>query len=213
MLIELGDISINVIINRKKIKNIYFKFNDNLELCVSANHFVSLKEIKKLIIKNEKSILKLYNRALEEQEKNNYFSYLGNSYIKIFDEKMKLKDTYFDEKFVYVKNEKALESFYKKECLKIFTSRVENIKYMFTDLPDFTLKIRFMKTRWGVCNFVKKTVTLNSELLKKETTLIDYVIIHELCHFYHHDHSKSFWKKVSEYYPYYKQARKMLREV
>ena len=45
-----------------------------------------------------------------------------------------------------------------------------------------------MKTRWGVCNYGKNIVTLNTELLKKDLTLLDYVIIHELCHFYYHDH-------------------------
>ena len=70
-----------------------------------------------------------------------------------------------------------------------------------------------MKTRWGVNNVTKRIITLNSELLKKEPHLLDYVIIHELCHFYEANHSSRFWAHVSEYYPDYKKARKELRQV
>ena len=68
-----------------------------------------------------------------------------------------------------------------------------------------------MKTRWGVNNNGSHTITLNSELIKKDLDLIDYVIIHELCHFYEPNHSSNFWRHVEEYYPKYKEARKRLR--
>ena len=55
------------------------------------------------------------------------------------------------------------------------------------------------------------TITLNSELIKYPKYLLRYVIIHEMCHFYHHDHGKEFWQMVSIYYPNYKEARKELR--
>ena len=68
-----------------------------------------------------------------------------------------------------------------------------------------------MSTRWGVCNRARNIITLNTELLKKEITLLDYVIIHELCHFYEGNHSKNFWHLVSLAYPNYKEARKKLK--
>ena len=68
-----------------------------------------------------------------------------------------------------------------------------------------------MLTRWGVCNPSKKTVTLNTELLKKDIDLLDYVIIHELCHFFEANHSKNFWYLVGLAYPNYKEARKRLK--
>ena len=69
-----------------------------------------------------------------------------------------------------------------------------------------------MKTRWGVNNVTKRIITLNSELLRKDVDLIDYVIIHELCHFYEANHSNKFWYQVSLRYPDYKMARKRLRD-
>ena len=68
-----------------------------------------------------------------------------------------------------------------------------------------------MKTRWGVCNRSSNVITLNTELLKKEIDLIDYVIIHELCHFYEANHSSRFWKQVEKRYPKYKEARKRMK--
>ena len=62
--------------------------------------------------------------------------------------------------------------------------------------PKFTLKFRKMKTRWGVCNYKLCTITLNTELIRYSRDEIRYVIVHEMCHFYHHDHSKKFWNII-----------------
>ncbi len=67
-----------------------------------------------------------------------------------------------------------------------------------------------MKTRWGVCNRASNTVTLNTNLIKYDISKLDYVIIHELSHFIHFNHSKAFWLTVSKYCPNYKIIRKEL---
>ncbi len=69
-----------------------------------------------------------------------------------------------------------------------------------------------MKTRWGVCNKKDIVITLNSELIRYDISKLDYVIIHELSHFIHFNHSKSFWNLVSKYCPNYKQIKKELKE-
>ena len=69
-----------------------------------------------------------------------------------------------------------------------------------------------MKTRWGVCNKKLEKVTLNYNLIYMDRKYLDYVIVHELSHFIHFDHSKEFWKLVSENEPNYKQIRKEMRE-
>ena len=55
-----------------------------------------------------------------------------------------------------------------------------------------------MKTRWGVCNKRDNSITLNSKLIKYTLKEIDYVIVHELSHFVHFDHSRDFWNLVEE---------------
>jgi len=211
MQVEFSKYIINVVIVNKNNKNIYFRFKDDMKLYITASSLVPIKEIEKLIYKNEEAIIKMYERLLLQKEADSYFNYLGEKYTITIEEDSKIIS--FVDDVVYVPSYKELNKFYNEQCIKIFNSRIEKYLDVITDIPNFSLKIRKMKTRWGVCNRSNNTITLNSELLKKEVTLIDYVIIHEMCHFYHADHSKNFWNKVEKYYPYYKQARKMLKNV
>jgi len=208
MEIYIENIKIKLIINRKKIKNIYFRFDEELNLVVNANKYISEKEIIRLIEKNKKSLLNMYKKTLKKQEKKEEFWYLGNKYDIILDEE---EDIYFNNGKVICKNTERLNKFIKERTKEIFYDEVNKLKEI-VKTPEFTLKIRKMKTRWGVCNYKLKTITLNSELIRYSKEIIDYVIIHEMCHFHHHDHSKSFWNMVSIYYPNYKEARKELRK-
>lgn len=210
MKVSFNNEDYNVIVIKKKIKNIYFRINDNLDIQVSCPRFAINSEILEIVKKNEKAILRLINLKKRELENDKYFYYLGNKYNIIYDDNYKVP--YFENDLVYIINDENLNKFYLNEVKKLFTKRVEALKNDFDNLPEFTLKFRKMKTRWGVCNYGKNIVTLNTELLKKDMTLLDYVIIHELCHFYHHDHSTYFWNEVQKHYPYYKMARKMLRD-
>ena len=95
----------------------------------------------------------------------------------------------------------------------IFSERLKyNYDLFEENIPFPSLRIRKMKTRWGVCNVKTKTVTLNSLLLKYEIDKLDYVIIHELSHLIYANHSKDFWNLVSKYCPKYKEMRKALKE-
>lgn len=210
MVIQLGMYEVPLEIIRKKNKNIYFRFNDEGILVITCNRFVSEKELRNLIVQNEKSLLRMYEKYMKELEKAKQFYYLGKPYTLVYDEKV--KDVEIKENFIYARDSKKLEQWQKKECMKIFEERVNVLLRHFSNLPLFTLKIRKMKTRWGVNNVTKRIVTLNSELLRKDVDLIDYVIIHELCHFYEANHSNKFWYQVSLRYPDYKMARKRLRD-
>lgn len=199
---------INVIINHKKNKNIYFRFDDDLNLVINVSPRVSEKEIRKLIEKNEKSLINLKNKCTRKIEKAGEFWYLGNKYNLVFD------DTFTEIEFqngtIYVKNEKVLEKFLNKKTKEIFAYEVDKMKEVIRT-PEFKLRIRKMKTRWGVCNYKDNIITLNSELIKYNKEFLRYVIVHEMCHFYHHNHGKEFWNMVGIYYPNYKFARKELR--
>ncbi len=206
MKITLDDITLEVIINRKKIKNIYFRVKEDLKLYISCNILCTNSYIEKLIIKNKKDIIKMYNNMLSKEIEDGYIYYLGNKMKYVYDKKILI-----DEDIIYGPSIDKIEEYLKKICINIFNQRLNSIKIQFDNLPEFKLRVRTMKTRWGVCNKSSMTVTLNTELIHKDVTLIDYVIIHELCHFKYMNHSKSFWDEVEKYYPYYKLARKRLK--
>ena len=108
---------------------------------------------------------------------------------------------------------KKFEKWYKVQQQNIFEERLEYNYNLFDEInvcPQ--LKIRTMKTRWGVYNRVKHSITLNSHLLEYTYEEIDYVIIHELSHVIHFNHSKDFWNLVEKYCPDYKKIRKRLKE-
>ena len=194
---------------RKKNKNIYFRVKEDLKLYVTAPIFLSNNSILKLIKENENSILKMYYKQEDKREDINKYQYLGHKYyVYIKDDIDEVK--FIDDK-VYTKSLDMLDIFTKEQIKKIYEEEINLCQKCFSYLPDFTWKTRYMKTRWGVCNTKNKQITLNTELIKKDKDLLDYVIIHELCHFFEGNHSKEFWSLVAQAYPKYKEARKRLR--
>lgn len=80
-----------------------------------------------------------------------------------------------------------------------------------TGIPYARLALRKQKTRWGSCSSLG-TISLNVKLLFVDPDLVRYILIHELCHVRHMNHSKRYWKLVSTYYAPYKEAHRRLKE-
>lgn len=200
---------VKIKIIRKNNKNIYFRFNERNELVVTLHPRISTKKVLKLMKENEKSLVKMYLRSKSKQDREDETRILGLKYD------VKINESYrnitFDEGTIYVNSRSTLEKYISNLTRQVFNEEINKILKIMPNIPKFTLKIRKMKTRWGVCNYVKKIITLNSELIKYDRNIIDYVIIHELSHFTYHNHSSDFWELVATYFPNYKKARKELR--
>ncbi len=209
MQVEIDGNLVEIVIVYKNNKNIYFRAKADGKLYVYCSKWVSKTEISKLIKKNEDSLSRMLKKVKKEVNTEKYFYYLGKRYIIVISD---IDDILLEDEYVFVKDRETLDKFYKKECKRIFEKRCKEFKSLITDVPDYTLRIRKMTTRWGVNNVSKRIITLNSELLKYDFDLLDYVIVHEMCHFYEANHSKRFWAYVEEYYPKYKLARKRLRD-
>ncbi|WP_333791945.1 SprT family zinc-dependent metalloprotease [Muricomes intestini] len=74
------------------------------------------------------------------------------------------------------------------------------------------ITIRNQKTRWGSCS-AKGNLNFNYQLFYLQPELLDYVVVHELAHRRHMNHSPEFWREVECYYPNYKECRKRLKMV
>lgn len=199
-----------VIITKKNNKNTYIKVKDDLKIYVTTNYFVTKNQIIKVLDSNKDFLIKSLQNKKEKVEKKELFYYLGQVYDIIIYENSRVE---IYNNCIYVKSKEELNKWYKKQIKKIFLERLDYNYHLFKEnIPYPTLKIRTMKTRWGVCNRKTNTVTLNSELIKYSIDKLDYVIIHELSHFIHFNHSNLFWKQVEKYCFNYKQIRKSLKE-
>ena len=103
-----------------------------------------------------------------------------------------------------------IEKWYAQEAYKKLEQKVIKYSEMIRVSPR-EMKIRNYKTRWGSCDS-KGRLTFNLNLIKAPHSVVDYVVIHELCHIIQPNHSKLFWNQVEKYDPLFKIHRRWLRE-
>ena len=198
-------------IQRKNNKNIYVRIKEDLTIQVSARKFTTKKEIKALLDNNQDFLRKTIEKRKKEKIKKDKFLIFGEEYEVVV--MPQFKNIKMVDKIIYTPDPAKLDKWLKKEIKRIFEDRVRINYVKFEEkIPYPEVKIRSMKTRWGVCNRKKRYITFNSNLIKETIDKLDYVIVHELSHFVHFDHSKDFWALVAKYCPKYKQIRNELRE-
>lgn len=199
-----------VIIEKKKNKNTYIRVKEDLKVYVSTSYLTPKIFIKELINNNRNQIIKMIDSQEKKQNKKEGYYLLGQKLNIIKEE---VKRPYLEDNNLYVNSKEDIDKWFNKQAKKVFKERLDTIYNTFTeDIPYPKLTIRTMKTRWGVCNKKLQKVTLNYNLIYMDRKYLDYVIVHELSHFIHFDHSKDFWKLVSENEPNYKQIRKEMRD-
>ena len=93
------------------------------------------------------------------------------------------------------------------------TSHLQQKTLYFSDIIGVmprSITVKNYKARWGSCNS-RSDIQYNWKIIMAPADIIDYIIIHELCHIQHHNHSPAFWQCVKHYYPDYKSARLWLK--
>lgn len=108
---------------------------------------------------------------------------------------------------------RILDRWYRKEAIRILTPRFHELfdRLQYLNLPETTLRFYKMKRRWGSCS-LKNVITLNTELIKKNINLIDYVIVHEICHLKVHAHNKAYYSLLESVLPDWKERREVLNK-
>lgn len=136
-------------------------------------------------------------RAYEDEGK---FLYLGKYYslhelietAELSEEQLQLK----------------LKKFYFSSCKKLIGERITRYQTQLRVKPK-SIEIVESRTKWGSCSSDKK-LTFNYRLAMAPVEVIDYVIIHELCHLLHMNHDRSFWRRVGSLMPDYKEKEEYL---
>ncbi len=106
---------------------------------------------------------------------------------------------------------KSVEAWYRKRAHEILGRYMEKC-YRITSrhgVPEPNVVIRRMRRRWGSCS-PSSRVTLNLSLVKVPVHCIEYVIVHELCHLKHHNHSKAFYSLLTRCLPDWRQRKDAL---
>lgn len=189
--VDINSKLINVkLINKNNVKHCYLRIKDKNLLQITANKYFTLTDAKNLIENKKEWIDKHLNKVTKTISSDEY-CYLGKIYT----------NKYFSKK--------ELVEFYRKKSNEIITPLVEkNAKLM--NLYPISLKYRNNKTRWGSCSY-KNAINLNLNLMKLPIEAIEYVVIHELAHIKHKNHSKRFWNLVEKYCENYKECEKILK--
>lgn len=197
-----------VVIVKKNNKNTYIRIKDD-KVYVTTNYFYTNRSIDKLIKDNYISIGKMIDKTKKREENKDIFLLFGKKYDIVYGSNDNIN--IIDDK-IYTKDEKSFNKWLNNYIKTTYSSHLKYWYEIFEEsIPIPNLKIRKMKTRWGVCNTKNHNVTLNLELYRYDIKCLDYVIVHELSHFIKANHSKDFWQVVEKYYPNYKEVRKMLR--
>lgn len=198
------------IIRKNRQKNIYIKVlppKDNLSECmikITCSKSVSQKYLKQLLENRWDKILlniqKVSNKYKNSSKYNISGLNKGDEYY-IFGEKHILEKDY-----TLTELEKKYKKILYAEILKYGEQKAIEM-----NVSVLNWTIRKMKTRWGSCNISKKRICINLELVKRDKSCLEYVIVHELAHLLEKNHNKRFYSIVYKYYPNYIEVEKVLK--
>ena len=115
-----------------------------------------------------------------------------------------------DRKSIKIK----VEAWYRQRAEVTFARYLQNCLPVTSrhGITEPIVSIRKMRTRWGSCS-AKERVTLNLHLIQAPVHCIEYVIMHELCHLKHHNHSPAFYSLLSRCMPDWQKRRQLLKQV
>ena len=210
--------------NRKRTISLQVKNN---KLIIKAPRTVSRKSLDEVIQRKQKWIKQRAILNFEEQNlrnrkfiDNEKFYFRGNEYrlSLIFgsEEEVKIVDglllvTRIDDRSLDRKNVKSLiEDWYVRESAKILNTRTNEFAKKMKVQP-MGVTVKNYVSKWGSCT-AKNKISYNWRIIMAPDCIVDYLIIHELCHIIEHNHSKNFWHHVGTYCENFQKKRNWLRE-
>ncbi|SFK61839.1 M48 family metallopeptidase [Methylophaga sulfidovorans] len=99
---------------------------------------------------------------------------------------------------------------YKEQAERYLNKRTEELSQITGLLPK-SITIKTYKARWGSCD-KHGHIQYNWQIMQAPSSVIDYLIIHELCHLKHHNHGKGFWRLVATFCPEYQREQDWLKQ-
>ena len=214
-------------VHRKKVKNINLRIRPNMEIYISAPMNLHSDYIENFIRSKEKwikQVLQKIEEAKQNQLPSQYLSgekhkYLGKEYELEVKQGNSNRVSIKEGKIILIvisnifensdEKKKVMEKWYFENAQKVFVNAIQKWLEILDESIE-KLSIKPMKSRWGSCNYVKRYINLNTELIKRTQFEIEYVVLHELTHLKYPNHGKGFYRYIENYMPNYKMAEKML---
>ena len=216
--VDYGTKNIVFDVERKaKLKNTYINV-DTDGVLVKTNNTTTIEEINKMVESKSAWISKKLDifksiAINKDISTGSRLYYMGKSYYvnMIKDEDTETITINFTHskfcittplKYSDVELNEAIENFYKQKAIEKITPLTKKwAKIMGVD-PEH-ISFRYSKNRWGSCSSTNR-ISFNYHLVKLSSSLIEYVVIHELAHITYQNHSKEFWKLVHKHLSDYK---------
>ncbi len=194
---------------KPRMKNIYFRITDNGAVTVSSSR-MSKKRVFELIDEKEAWIRKALQKVSEKPRliKGKEILYFGETYPLEYHPKFAdLKEKC--DKSAEEQIPSHYHSFYKREAQSYLQERLNHFSVIMGLNPK-EMKLRRMKRQWGNCRS-SGVITFNIHLIQAPKECIDYVVVHELAHMVHMNHSAAFHALVEQYLPQSREKRALLR--
>lgn len=214
-------------VHRKKVKNINLRIRPNMEIYISAPMNLHSDYIENFIRSKEKWIKQVLQKIEEAKQNQLPSQYLSGEKHKYLGKEYELEVKQGNSNRVSIKEgkiiltvisnifensdekKKVMEKWYFENAQKVFVNAIQKWLEILDESIE-KLSIKPMKSRWGSCNYVKRYINLNTELIKRTQLEIEYVVLHELTHLKYPNHGKGFYRYIENYMPNYKMAEKML---
>ena len=193
----------------------------NGKVLVRAPLFLGIGYIERFVASKSDWIKKrVIGSSLNEEkqyQEGEFFLFLGNSYqleIKVSgNESVAISDNRIIVKAISSNIpdiERVLKKFYLRATKEAVSRILEKYSELFDESQMATI-YKFYRSKWGSCG-AKHALNFNAKLSMALPEVIEYVVVHELAHIRHKNHSKIFWAEVEKYDPSYKAHRKWLRQ-
>ena len=218
-------------LHKTKRKTIGIIVDKNGEVKVHAPFCVSEKQVCEAVKKKADWIIKKVNEVTERNlnvecrqfVSGEKFLYLGKEYTLEIVEKdsgqvevLMQEDTmavYISQRMSEESRKQAIKEalvkWYRQRFAEVVKDRIKKYSLQLKVAPCKVV-IKDQKTRWGSCS-KKGNINLNWRLIMAPIDIIDYVVVHELCHLKVMNHSKDFWNLVESILPNYHESRKWLK--
>ncbi len=218
-------------LNYKSKKNVNIRVADDLTLKVSAPRWILKSELNRILTDKSSWIINALEnqKTIQRANKSNIFEnghtiwFRGEKFRLFFRSSTKNLVLLTDDQIIVFSKksddleytQKILTNWFKSIAIEDFTNALDKYYAKMSRLynvPEYTLQIRSMKTRWGTCTPSKKKITLNLNLVFAPRECVEYVALHELTHFLEFYHNEHFYAIMKEFMPDYKKRRDVLNK-